>query len=58
MNNIPYSTYISSPNNLETYSIKTCPNYIDNKKHQIITSNDGNKHQRCVTCGWEWRANK
>lgn len=23
---------------------------------QIMTSNDGNRHQSCQSCGWDWNA--
>jgi hypothetical protein len=61
MNNIQYSTYIPSPytSSPYTYPIQKCPICIDNKKsYQIITTNDGNKNQKCTTCGWKLTANK
>jgi DNA-directed RNA polymerase subunit M/transcription elongation factor TFIIS len=66
MNNIQYSpyipstsTYAQSPYKFQSYPIQKCPGCTDNKKsYQIITTNDGNKTQKCTTCGWKWTANK
>lgn len=55
--NIGYSTYIPSPCKSKAYPIQTCPNCTDNEKSEIITTNDGNKTQKCTTCGWKWTAN-
>ena len=30
----------------------------NNSKPLIMTSNDGNRHQKCLRCGWTWNAPK
>jgi len=52
MNNLQYSTYISSPYQFQVYSIQKFPVCIRNKKtFQIRTSNDGNNVQLVVGHG-------
>jgi hypothetical protein len=40
----------------QVYPIQTCQNCLKNNKPQkISTTNDGNKYQKCLNCGWEWK---
>jgi hypothetical protein len=52
MNNLSYSTFVSNPPNppkLTIYSIKPCPKHGYN---HTVTTNDGNKTQKCMICNW------
>jgi hypothetical protein len=40
----------------QLYPIQTCQNCLKNHKpQQMATTNDGNKYQKCLNCGWEWK---
>jgi DNA-directed RNA polymerase subunit M/transcription elongation factor TFIIS len=57
MNNNQYSTYIQQPYKFQVHPIQTCPICSHNEqRYQIKTTNDGNRHQECTTCGWKWTA--
>lgn len=36
------------------YPIQKCANCHGKVTYQMITTNDGNKTQKCSTCGWTW----
>lgn len=51
MNNLSYSTFIPT-STFTVYGIKPCPIHGQNN---TITSNDGNKTQRCAICNWTFQ---
>lgn len=57
MNNIHYTEYVPlNEKQFKMCPIQKCPTCSkNNKQYQMATSNDGNKFQKCSTCGWEWR---
>jgi hypothetical protein len=48
MDRDPEQTFMVYP----IQNIKCCD------KRSIITTNDGNRKQKCINCGWKWSANK
>ncbi len=57
MNNMYDVNYIPLVDKtFKVYPIQICPSCTKNKtQYQMATSNDGNKHQKCMNCGWEWK---
>ncbi len=50
MNNLGYSTFIANPPKMTNCDIKpSCPTHGNN---HIVTTNDGNKTQKCLLCNW------
>lgn len=40
-----------------SHSVKQCPTCTKlGRTPQMITSNDGKCHQKCLNCGWKWDA--
>lgn len=54
MNNLSYSTFIPDPQKFTNHGIQGCPTH---GYSAIITTNDGNSTQKCMTCGWMRQVN-
>ena len=45
------------PGKFTTYPLQKCPNCHGKREYYMISTNDGNKTQKCQTCNWLWSAN-
>jgi hypothetical protein len=52
MNYSSYNTLIPNPPKFTNYSVKSCPTH---GYKNTVTSNDGNKTQKCMLCNWSYQ---